>query len=289
MHYEGEIIRPPSEADSIILQVTTGCSHNRCTFCGVYRNKTFAIKPDEIIDQDLTFASTYCKRQNKVFLADGDALIIPQSKLISILGKIQQQLPWVNKVSLYANGKSVRGKRLDQLRHLKEHGLTRVYLGVESGDDDTLKEIDKGETSDSLVEAGLKLRDAAIFYSVTVLLGITDREKSRQHAANTASLLRKMRPNQVAALTYMPLDNTPLGQAVNAGEFTLYSPEEILLELRILLNEMGDCKTQFYANHASNYLPLAGRLPNKRDTLIALIDSALNGQQPITPEHLRAL
>lgn len=289
MHYEGDIIRPPSEADSIILQVTTGCSHNRCTFCGVYREKKFSIKTDTIIDEDISFASTYCKRQNKVFLADGDALVMPQPRLVAILTKIKKSIPWVNKISLYANGKSIRKKSPEELAQLKELGLTRVYLGVESGDKEVLQDIDKGETPESLLEAGQKLKNAAIFYSVTILLGIADRQKSQQHCINTARLLQKMQPNQVAALTYMPLDNTPLGQSVKKGAFQLYSAEEILVELRTLLQELKNCKTQFYANHASNYLPLAGRLPGKRDTLIESIDSALAGKQSITPEHLRAL
>lgn len=289
MHYEGDIIRPPSEADAIILQITTGCSHNRCVFCGVYRNKAFSIKPEQIVDSDIDFASEYCKRQNKVFLADGDALITPQANLVAILTKIKERLPWVNKVALYANGKGVRKKSPGELQQLKKLGLTRVYLGVESGDAEVLQEIEKGETPETLLEAGLKLRAAGIFYSVTVLLGITGRSRSKQHCINTAKLLEKMKPNQVAALTYMPLENTELGKKVKDGAFDLYDAREVLLELRTLLEEMKDCKTQFYANHASNYLPLAGRLPNKRDTLIASIDAALNGEHSITPEHLRAL
>ncbi len=289
MHYEGDIIRPPSEADAIILQITTGCSHNRCTFCGVYRKKKFSIKDLQIIDEDIAFAKAYCKRQSKVFLADGDALITPQPHLVAILTKIKDHLPWVNKVALYANGKSVRKKGVEELKQLKELGLTRIYLGVESGDPEVLQEIDKGETPESLVEAGQMLKDAGIFYSVTILLGITDRLKSKQHCINTAKLMQKMKPNQVAALTYMPLENTPLGQRVKSGDFKLYTAEEILIELRTILFEMKECKTQFYANHASNYLPLAGRLPNKRDTLITLIDSALSGTQSLIPEHLRAL
>ncbi len=260
MHYEGDIIRPPSEADAIILQITTGCSHNRCTFCGVYRDKKFSIKPDQIIDEDINFASIYCKKQHKVFLADGDALIIPQASLVSILTKIRTKLPWVNKVALYANGKGVRTKKLEELQQLKRLGLTRVYLGVESGDREVLQEIDKGETPESLTDAGLALRASGIFYSVTILLGITDREKSLQHCINTAKLLERIQPNQVAALTYMPLNNTPLGQRVLSGAFQLYSAKEILVELKNLLLKMDKCKTQFYANHASNYLPLAGRL-----------------------------
>lgn len=289
MHYDGNIIRPPSEADSIILQVTTGCSHNKCTFCGAYKEKKFTIKPAEVISEDIEFASTYCKRQKRVFLADGNALILPQKELISILQQIREKLPWVNKVSLYGTGKSVLKKTHQQLQELKSIGLNRIYLGLESGDDTVLKMIKKGETAESMVEACDRLKQHKFFISLTVLLGIANRIHSEEHARLTGEVLNRIEPNQVAALTYIPLENTELGKKVLSGESKLFSSTEILIELKQLLYAMHQCKTQFFANHASNYLPVTGRLPRDREKLIEMIEQAINGEAILKAEHLRGL
>ena len=154
MNYEGNIIRPPSEANSILLQLTVGCSHNKCTFCGTYKGERFRIKSDSIIMEDIAFAANYCKRQRRVFLCDGDALIIPQKRLLSILLEIEKQLPWVTRVGIYANAKSLEMKTLDELKVLKDHGLGIAYMGLETGDDVTLKKINKGATAKKMIQAG---------------------------------------------------------------------------------------------------------------------------------------
>jgi len=210
MHYEGNCIRPPSETYSILLQVTVGCSHNKCTFCGTYKDRRFRIKEDKMILGDILFAAKYMKQQDRVFLMDGDALIIPQKRLMWILDRIKEHLPWVRRVGAYANSKSIRIKTLDELVQLKENGLGILYLGVETGDPDLLKEIHKGTSAENLIKMGRKVREAGIKLSVTVLLGIAGRERSLLHARATGNLLSEMDPNYVGALTVMLITGTPL-------------------------------------------------------------------------------
>jgi len=289
MHYEGTIIRPPSEANSIILQVTLGCSHNRCTFCAAYKDKRFQIKSDDIIDSDIDYASRYCHRLKRVFLADGDALIIPHKRLVSIFQRIRKKLPQVNRISLYGNAKSIRMKSLDQLRELKSLGLDRVYMGLESGHDTVLAKICKGETSQTMIEAAEKIKKSKIFLSVTVLLGIGGIELSESHARLSAETLNKMQPNQVAALTLMVLEASPLSEELHNGTFSLPNRNQLLRELRILVANLSLNRCQFHSNHGSNYLLLEGRLPKDREYFLHSIDQALAGQSRLVPEPLRAL
>lgn len=289
MNYAGNIIRPPSEANSIILQVTVGCSYNKCTFCGIYKDTPFRLKSPETIDSDLQFAQKYYRRQKRVFLADGDVLILSQNRLIELLRKIRRQLPWVRKISLYGNARAIRSKSAEQLACLQSLGLDRVYMGLESGCDVVLLTVNKGETAASMLAAGEKITAAGLFLSVTVLLGLGGTALSAQHAIDTAGVLNKMAPHQIAALTLMPLENTPLGREVAAGTFTLLSPSAILQELHLLISHLQNVKCQFHANHASSYLPLAGRLPRDKDTFLATIAMALNGTTPLVPDYRRAL
>ena len=288
MDYVGQIIRPPSEANSIILQVTTGCSHNKCTFCGAYKEKRFSIKDDRIILEDLNFASTYCRNQNKVFLADGDVLTVPFKRLEQIFLSVRENLPWVRRISLYGNGRSVIRKKRDELIRLKQLGLDRIYLGLESGDDDILKEVHKGETSESMIEAAQRVAEAGIFLSVTVLLGLGQYENSVRHAIKTADVLNRMSPQQIAALTLMPLDNTELGQQCLRGHFKLPDPMTILKELRVLIERL-DCKAQIHANHASNFMPIVGRMPKHKARLLQELDEAIKGQRQLVPDNMRSL
>jgi radical SAM superfamily enzyme YgiQ (UPF0313 family) len=288
MHYEGTIIRPPSEADSIILQVTVGCSHNKCIFCGAYKDVLFTIKNDEIINKDIDFAAHHCLRQNKVFLADGDALIIPQKRLVDILSRIRSKLSWVRRIRLYGNAKSILRKSAEELEELKQYGLDRIYMGLESGSDEVLTFLRKGSDAASMIEAGRHVRKAGIFLSVTVLLGIAGKEKSEEHAIQTGKVLSAMKPNQIAALTLMLLPNTELYHLEKEGGFALMSSNELLRELRFIVKNIS-CRAQFQANHASNYLPINARLPKDKDIILSAIDDALAGSTPLTPEYLRAL
>ncbi len=289
MNYEGIIIRPPSEADSIILQVTIGCSHNHCSFCGAYKDVDFRIKDDFTIDQDIDFASRHCLKQKRVFLADGDVLILPLHKLQNLFNKIRVRLPQVTKISLYGNGKAIRNKSLSDLITLKKLGLSRIYLGVESGDDHVLAAINKGETSETLAAAGQKVKKAGIFLSTSVILGLGGVKNSRQHAMATASLLNSINPNQIAALTLMVLDNTPLAEQVDDTTFVLPDALGFLTELRILVEKLTVDRIQFMANHRSNYLPISGRLARDKGRILEEIDQAISGYTDLVPDRLRAL
>lgn len=289
MQYVGNIIRPPSEADSIILQVTVGCSYNKCTFCGVYKDVRLTLKDDEAIVSDLLFARQFCRNSNRLFLADGDVLILSQKRLLKLFNMIREHLPWIKRISLYGNARAIRGKNESQLLELKSHGLSRVYMGLESGCDEVLQNVRKGETADTLCAAAAKIKQAGIFLSVTALLGLGGLALSERHAVETGKVLNAMLPNQIAVLTLIPLDNTPLGEDVLARRFVLPGPRVILAELYLLLSQLDGIRCQFHANHASAYLPLAGRLPKDRDHLLKVVQNAMNGSVALVPENRRAL
>jgi radical SAM superfamily enzyme YgiQ (UPF0313 family) len=289
MDYEGYCIRPPSEANSILLQVTVGCSHNRCTFCGSYKEKKFRIKDHRTILSDILFALKYMKGQDRVFLMDGDALIIPQKRLMWILDRIKEHLPWVKRVGAYANAKGVRKKSLEDLIQLRGNGLGILYLGVESGDDQVLRNVLKGTSSQNLIDMGRKVREAGIKLSVTVLLGIAGRERSLEHARATGELLSAMDPNYVGALTVMLIPGTPLYEDFKSGRFQLPTERDLLLELKEMIVHTHLSMGLFFSNHASNYLPIRARLPRGKQEALSLIDCALRGEIPLKPEWMRAL
>jgi len=289
MHYEGVIIRPPSEANSVLLQVTVGCSHNKCTFCGTYKGERFRIKDQAIIEADIHYAAKNLSFLRRVFVTDGDALILPQVKLIWLLTRLREEMPWLTRVGLYGNAKSILRKTQEELKELRELGLGIVYLGLESGDAEVLREIKKGVSPERMIEAGTKVRDAGLKLSVTVLLGIAGRDRSLTHARATGAVLTAMDPNYVGVLTLMILPNTELGQKVREGRFDLLTQPELLLELREMLFYTHMTRGIFLSNHASNYLPLKVRMPAGKDQALQAIDAALSGRIPLKPEWLRAL
>jgi radical SAM superfamily enzyme YgiQ (UPF0313 family) len=289
MHYEGMCIRPPSEAYSILLQVTLGCSHNKCSFCGTYKDKRFTIKDDKIILSDILFASKYMKRQDKAFLMDGDALIIPQKRLMWIFDRINEHLPWVKRVGAYANAKSIKMKTPDELVQLRESGLGILYYGVETGDDELRKKITKGSDAKTCIEMGRKVKEAGINLSVTVLLGIAGKEGSLKHAKATGELLSAMDPDFVGALTVMLIPGTPLYEEFTSGHFELPDQRGLLTELREMIRHTHLSRGLFYSNHASNYLPVKARLPRGKQDALDLIDRALQGDVGLRPEWMRAL
>ena len=289
MHYEGMIIRPPSEANSILLQVSVGCSHNKCTFCGTYTGERFKIKSDDIIMQDIAFAKEYCRRQRRVFLCDGDALIIPQKRLLKILQAIREHLPWVTRVGVYANAKSIQMKTPEALADLRENGLGIAYMGLETGDDVTLKTVRKGANAEKMITMGKKIRAAGIRLSITVLLGLAGRQRSDVHARETGNVLSAIDPEFVGALSLMLVPGTPLFDDHEAGRFELLNPEEMLRELRNMIENTHLSRGLFHANHASNYLPIKARMPRDKEKTLALIDQALAGDISLKPEWMRAL
>lgn len=289
MDHQGIVIRPPSEANSIILQVTRGCSHNKCTFCGTYKGVRFRIKDDAVIDNDIRFAAQHYRGRRRVFLADGDALIIPQARLLRILEAIREHLPRVTRVGIYGNAKGITSKDPQALKQLRQHGLGIVYMGLETGDDVTLKRIRKGVQAATMVELGKKVMTAGMKLSVTVLLGIAGPERSQAHAVCTGRMLSRMDPNYIGALSLMLLPNTPLGADYRQGRFELLGPMDMLKELRTMMAETDLSAGLFHANHASNYLPIKARFPRDKAAAVALLDRALRGDVPLTPEFMRAL
>jgi len=289
MDYQGNIFRPPSEAHSILLQITTGCSHNKCTFCRMYKGSRFSIKDDKTIMTDIDFAARNCRHQHRLFLCDGDALILPQKRLVKILSAIQIKLPWVTRIGIYANSKSIKRKAPEELRELHELGLGIAYLGLESGDDITLKAINKGADAKRMIEMGKKIRSSGIKLSITVLLGIAQRVRSRIHAEETGRVLTAIDPEYVGALSLMLTPETSLFADSQKGKFYLLNSHEMLEELSIMLTNTELSNGYFHANHASNYLPIKAKLPQDKKSTLQLIDKALKGQVSLKPEYMRGL
>ena len=289
MHYEGYCIRPPSEAGSILLQVTVGCSHNRCAFCGTYRDKRFRIKEERIILSDILYAARRMRQTDRLFLMDGDALIIPQPRLVWILERIREHLPWVKRVGVYANAKSIRKKSIEDLRRLRENGLGILYYGVETGDDEIRTAIQKGSTAAACIEMGRRVKEAGILLSATVLLGIGGRGQSLRHSRATGRLLSAMDPDYVGALTVMLLPGTPLYRDDASGTFELPDEAGLLRELREMIAHTDLSGGYFFSNHASNYLPVKAKLPDGKQKALDLIDAALRGEVGLKPEWMRAL
>jgi radical SAM superfamily enzyme YgiQ (UPF0313 family) len=289
MHYEGMCIRPPSEAYSILLQATVGCSHNKCTFCGTYKDKRFRIKDDDTILSDILYASRHMRNQDRLFIMDGDALIIPYRRLVWILERIREHLPWVKRVGAYANTKGIKMKSEEELLRLKELGLGILYMGIETGDDETLKAVRKGADSQRMLAMGKKLMAAGIKLSVTVLLGIAGKERSLIHARATGELLTLLDPDYVGALTVMVIRGTPLADEMLAGRFELPDNYGLLAELREMIASTDLTKGLFFSNHASNYLPIKVRYPRGKQQALDVIDLALQGRVDLRPEWMRAL
>ena len=296
MDYVGHIFRPPSEADSLLLQVTVGCSHNDCTYCGMYRlpEQRFRIKPLDVVTRDLEEAAAYSRDVEpirRVFLCDGDALVLPTARLLDLLAAIRSHLPRARRVGIYGDARTILRKSVEDLAALREAGLGIVYHGAESGDDEVLRQVRKGSSADDAVEAAARLRAAGIRHSVMVMLGIGGRERSREHAAATARLLTAMDPPFVGALTTTLVPGTPLAAEAEAGRFTLPDPWEMLAELRVLVADSDFTRCRFHSNHASNYVPLSLNLPADRAAGLHTLDGVLlaRDRAQLRPEHRRGL
>ena len=291
MNYEGMIFRPPSEADSLILQVTVGCSYNRCTFCAAYQGKSFRIKRFEEIQEDIDEASSYRSQIQRVFLADGDALAMPQRELLRILEYVKLRLNRVERVGIYANAKDILRKDVEELKVLKNLGLGILYLGLESGNPEILKRIKKNGKVDQLIRAARRVKDSGILLSVTVILGIGGVEKSRAHAADTGKVLSEMDPDYVGALSLMVVAGTPIEKEIETGKLVLPTPFGMIQELETMIEHCHFTQCFFASNHASNYLPLRVRLPEEKEDALRRIREVLQRKDPalLRPEYLRAL
>jgi radical SAM superfamily enzyme YgiQ (UPF0313 family) len=290
MRYEGKIYRPPSEADSYILQATIGCSWNACTYCDMYREKSFRVRDLQESISDLRLAgASGADRIDKLFVADGDALAMPIDHWLKLLSEAQVELPKLRRVSCYATARNLLEKTPAELLSLRKAGLSLLYIGPESGDDVTMKRIAKGATFDQHVQAAQKARDAGMKMSVIALLGAGGKERSDEHASATAKLVTAMDPDFFAALTLTIVPGTPIHKLATTGRFELPDKPTLLGELRTMVNESRPSGALFRTNHASNYLPLAGRLPQDRERIVAAIDGALSGQVGLRPEWMRGL
>lgn len=285
----GTVIRPPSEAGSIILQVSLGCSHNSCIFCGAYKDKKFSRKPFDDILADIQYAVRYQRDTRSVFLADGDAIALPQHILEEILINIRKDLPWVKRVNSYGSPGALLGKNEIQLNRLKNLGLSRIYMGVESGSDIVLSLMKKGANAQEIIAAGQKTIQCGLYLSTSIILGLGGQEHSDDHVYQTAMVLNKIQPQHIAALTLLVLPTTLLAQRIKNREFSVLSPTEILKELRTLIQQLTVHRAQFHANHASNHLPLSGILARDKDKFITMIDNGINGQTPLMPDYMRSL
>lgn len=290
MRYEGSIYRPPSEADAYILQATVGCSWNACVYCDMYRDKRFRVRELGETLTDLAAAGQLLSgRVRKIFVADGDALILPMDHWESILDLAARSFASLERISCYAMARNILEKSDDDLRALRRAGLSRLYIGPESGDDVTLKHIAKGSTFAEHVEAAKKARAAGMELSVIVMLGVAGVERSQEHAERTADLLTGMDPEYFAALTTTVVPETPLAQLVARERFVLPNVERMFHELHTIVERAQPTRAVFRTNHASNYLPLAGTLPNDRTRLLRTIEAALDGRVSLRPEWSRGL
>ena len=281
MRYDSDLLyRPPGEWKSYLLQCTIGCSNNQCTFCGMYKEKKFRIRPTEEILEDIDMARAYYgPGLQRVFLMDGDAIIIKTEDLLRILRKLYEAFPALEKVTLYAGPRSTLSKTPEELKALHDAGLSRAYLGVESGSDAVLKFIHKGVNAQQMLQAGQRLVEAGIDLWVTIILGITGEGGDwREHILSTAQIINQMKPRHLSAMTFAPAKGTPLGDDVLAGRFKVYGPDHILEECRLLIGHLDVDPLHFTSNHASNYLPLKGGLPEDREKFLSLIDQALEGK-----------
>ncbi|MBE8538814.1 radical SAM protein [Geoglobus acetivorans] len=286
--YDMPLFRPPSEAHSLIIQATIGCSHNKCTFCGMYKMKKFRIKSVEEIKKEMEIFKKIYPKTRRIFLADGNALCMETDDLLEILRYARKLFPDLERVSAYATPMDILEKTEEELGKLAHEGLKLIYLGVESGDDQILEEIRKGVDSEKMVEAGRKAIESGMILSVTAITGLGGKDLSYKHAKNTAKALNRMKPQYTAFLTLMIVENTPLHLRLKKGEFRPLNQTEILQELRWVIEDL-DYSTVFRANHASNYLPLKANLPEDRDRILKLIDHAMEHPEILRPEYMRAL
>lgn len=291
IQYEGTLYRPPSEADSLILQATIGCSYNECSFCGMYRDKRFRVRPIDELRAEIAWAREHVRGVRKVFLADGDALVAKARFLSDVLAELRDAFPDLRRVSAYASPQSLQIRKDDELVRLREEGLTQLYLGVESGDDRVLEWLDKGVDGDEMIRVGRKAQDAGMKLSTMILLGAGNRARSLEHARASARVISAIRPRFVSTLVMTPVPETPLQDAWERGEVDELTPVELARELREFIAHLQLEGSIFRSNHASNTLALKGVLPKDQDALLEVLDAAVADpdRAPFVPDWLRAL
>jgi radical SAM superfamily enzyme YgiQ (UPF0313 family) len=288
--YEGTVWRPPSEARSLILQATVGCSWNRCTFCIAYIDKEFRIKTLKEIEADIEYVLPHYRDTRRIFLADGNALCIPTADLLRILGLLRERFPRLERVSIYGGPNDIIEKSIDELRSLNEAGLGIIYLGLESGSDEVLRMVRKGADSRRMVDAGKRVRSSGTSLSAIVIQGLGGKGLTHEHATGTARVLSEMDPAYIGALSLMVCEGTQMRKDVEEGKTTLLSPKELLRELKVLVGGLQLSNCIFRANHPSNYVTFKGTFPKDKKRLLDEIDRAsLFDEGDFRPEWLRGL
>ncbi len=280
MRYEGNIYRPPGEWKSYLLQCTVGCSHNACTFCGMYKDKQFHIRPLEDVLEDIEMAKEVYAGAETVFLCDGDAIALPMDYLLTVLSRVKASFPRLRRITAYAGPRSTMRKPPEELRILHEAGLDRAYLGVETGDGDLLLKCGKGVNAEQMLEAGTTLREAGFDLWAIILIGLAGagEEAYTRNATMTADIINRMQPKHLSAMTYMPVPGTKMYEDIEQGRFVVQSARESLLETRMLIDGISLHGLHFTSNHASNYVPVKGTLCEDREKLLALLDQILEGE-----------
>ena len=291
LRYDEPLFRPPSEARSLILQLTLGCSWNRCTYCAMYRTKEYRVRPLDEVRAEIREVAPLSRHHRRVFLADGDALAAPDDILLAVLAEIRERMPWIQRVGIYGESRSILDKGTERLTKLREAGLGIVYFGVESGDDVTLRQVKKGATRRRQLEACHAVLESGMKLSAMVLLGLAGVEGAERHAVATGTFLAEASPTYAAALTFTPVPGTELHDATENGTFDLPDKWGMLRELAWMLESIDGYRGPFHANHASNFLPLKLRLPRDREPALVQIRAVLRDRDEslLTPEWARGL
>ena len=289
IEYDPPVYRPPGEWRSFLVQATIGCSHNGCTFCGMYKGKKFRIRSMDDIIGDIREAAAFYNQYEKVFLCDGDAIVMKTEDLLEIIGEIKKDFPHCRLISTYAGPRSTLSKTPEELKILHEAGLGRAYLGIETGMEALLQSTNKGVSRAEMLEAGLRLRNAGIDLWGIILIGLGGKPLSMENARETAKIINEMQPNHLSAMNYTPVEGTKLGNQALRGEFQVLGAKESLMETAELIRNLEVSGMHFTSDHASNYLPLKGTLNEDRDKLLRLIDGAIGGKVAVRSEASRGL
>ena len=287
--YVGDVYRPPSEADSILIQATVGCSYGKCSFCSGHGGRPFFLKEQQTLERDFLFAERYCARQDRVFFMDGNALTMPMPRWQWLLQNVQKRLPWVKGAGAFGTGLDIAAKSDEELLLLRELGLDRLYVGIESGHRQVLEQVNKGISPERLREQCCRVKQVGMTLYVTVLLGIADSKITLEHARKTGELLSAVNPDVVTVMTLIPYVGTPVRTAIDKGELITPAPEAILQELRELLAATSLAGGLFDCSHSSGYLSFQARLPNEKEPGLALIDRALAGNVQVKPDDRRRI
>lgn len=290
MRYEGDIYRPPSEAYSLLVQVTIGCTHNKCTFCKMFKDKKFRVRKLDEILEDLAWARAKYRSVPRIFLCDGDALALSNNKLMPILDYIKENFPECERVSIYGRASDVIKKRDEEMKQLLDAGLTMVYIGAESGSDKVLKDVCKGETRQQLIDGVKKIEACGMQASVTFISGLAGKDGWEEHAIETGTMITEMEPSYVGLLTLIVEPNVPMAKDIESGKLKLLSPEEVMAETLLMLKHTNVTKKcVLRSNHASNYVSLRGDLPYDKEAMMNTLRVAMENKNMFKDERFRAL